>query len=241
MMSTTSRGMGRVSHGGSAPPHRSHLPRLLPLYRYRVSMLNRVGARSVVAPVDGVPAGGGARAEAERTHNARHALDAAGLPWAAGAMLRVGFWGIVASPEPPPRAMCRSADGGPPLAPLPAALGAHTAEEMRDQFGVRYTRDASRTRATAHALSPSHSSHPPLHLPLQVHPSAGSVLGAAGPAALLPGRRPRRQLPGRRRALLLGLGARDVRAGRLLRALSARHRLHADDDHRADGGARAAL
>ena len=54
-------------------------------------------------------------------------------------MLRVGFWGIVASPEPPPRAMCRSADGGPPLAPLPAALGAHTAEEMRDQFGVRYT------------------------------------------------------------------------------------------------------
>ena len=102
-------------------------------------MLNRVGARSVVAPVDGVPAGGGARAEADRTHNARHALDAAGLPWAAGAMLRVGFWGIVASPEPPPRAMCRSADGGPPLAPLPAALGAHTAEEMRDQFGVRYT------------------------------------------------------------------------------------------------------
>ena len=51
-------------------------------------MLNRVGARSVVAPVEGAPAGGGARAEAERTHNARHALDAAGLPWAAGAMRR---------------------------------------------------------------------------------------------------------------------------------------------------------
>ena len=39
-------------------------------------MLNRVGARSVVAPVDGLPTS--ERAKADAAHNARHALDAAG-------------------------------------------------------------------------------------------------------------------------------------------------------------------